>query len=926
MQDQTARQTSWWLISLCLIALLLNPFTAQALTLPPDVEEIRHYEGITEYKLKNNGLTVLLAPDDTNASVTVNMTYLVGARHENYGQTGMAHLLEHMLFKGTPTLKNALGEFSKRGLQANGTTWDDRTNYFASFTANPETLDWYIRWQADVMVNAMILREDLDSEMTVVRNEMEQSENSPSSMLLQKMTSAAYQWHNYGNAVIGARSDVENVDIEQLRDFYRMYYQPDNAVLVVAGKFDVQQTLDVIADAFSPIARPDRVLPREYTIEPVQDGERRVTLRRTGGTPLVATIYHIPQGAHPDFAAVVMATNILADTPSGPLYKALVPTGLATDVFGSASNNKDPHVALFGAMLPDDQEPEKVLNILNTVVADISQKPFTQEDLDRAKQQWLNGWNQLYSDISRVGVRLTEYIAKGDWRLFFQQRDAVKAVSLEQVQSAAEKYFVPSNRTEGLYIPTDKPVRAPAFEPQDLSALLKDYESESMDAISQAFDTSTANLDAQTQRKLLNLPSGTIKLALLPKPTRGDRVTALISVQFGDAETLKGKAAVSVLTAETLAYGTQQLSRQAISDHLDKLDSQIAVSGRGTTVEMQISSRKDTLKEALELAVEMLKTPSFEQDQFDEVSKRLVTYIQKSMSEPEAIAQNALDRYENPWPKDDLRYAPTFEESLDRIQQVSRDDLVDFHTQFYGNGEISVSVVGEFEPEVVENVLQTQLSDWKRAPKYTRLSDPYEAVKPHQFILETPDKANAFYLARLPIALQDTDPHYPALVMANFLLGQSHSSRLWTRIRDIEGLSYGVGSAVRASAFEPSAVWSLYAIYAPENLAKLRVALNEELERAQREGFTEEELETGKVGLLNLRALSRTRDATLASIWQSYLETNRTFAFAQAFDDRLQTLTLDEVNDALRQYLKAEDLVQAFAGDFAKSQTKSTTP
>src|SRR5690625_1602149 len=238
-------------------------------------DALNSVEGVTEYQLEN-GLRVLLAPDESQPNTTVNMTYMVGSRHENYGQTGMAHLLEHMLFRGTPTLPNALAEFSKRGLAANGTTSADRTNYFATFAADEETLYWYLDWQADVMVNATISHEELDAEMTVVRNEMERGENSPFRVLMQKMQAAAFQWHNYGKSTIGARSDVEQVDVEQLRAFYKEYYQPDNAVLIVSGRFDPDTTLDYIAKVFGAIPKPTRTLNPEYTIEPVQDGPRKI--------------------------------------------------------------------------------------------------------------------------------------------------------------------------------------------------------------------------------------------------------------------------------------------------------------------------------------------------------------------------------------------------------------------------------------------------------------------------------------------------------------------------------------------------------------------------------------------------------------------------------------------------------------------------
>ena len=226
-------------------------FTAPLLladSLPKGVSQVTSVEGITEYRLPN-GLRVLLMPDASKPTVTVNMTYLVGSRHENYGETGMAHLLEHLLFKGTPGNPKIPEEFNKRGMRMNGTTSLDRTNYYELFQANDDNLKWALDMEADRMVNSFIAKKDLDTEMTVVRNEYERGENSPGSVLMKRMQSVAYDWHNYGNSTIGNRSDIENVKIENLQAFYRQYYQPDNAVLLVAGKFDTAKVLQWIDGA-----------------------------------------------------------------------------------------------------------------------------------------------------------------------------------------------------------------------------------------------------------------------------------------------------------------------------------------------------------------------------------------------------------------------------------------------------------------------------------------------------------------------------------------------------------------------------------------------------------------------------------------------------------------------------------------------------
>jgi zinc protease len=345
------------------LCVLLPWHVALAQPLPAGVTAVRSVEGIDEYRLAN-GLQVLLVPDDSKPTTTVNLTYRVGSRHENSGETGMAHLLEHLLFKGSPKHPKVWAEFTARGLAANGTTSNDRTNYTATFAANDDHLQWYLGWLADSMVNSFIARADLDTEMTVVRNEMERGENNPSGILVQKMLAGAYQWHPYGRSVIGARSDVENVDIPRLQAFYRLYYQPDNATLIVSGRFDAAQVLRWVALSFGPIPKPARTLPALYTIDPVQDGERSVTLRRSGGAPLVYAVWHVPAGAHPDFAAVELLAQLLGDTPSGRLHRALVAPGLAASAFAFSWSLADPGVLVAGAQLAPGQAVERPREVL----------------------------------------------------------------------------------------------------------------------------------------------------------------------------------------------------------------------------------------------------------------------------------------------------------------------------------------------------------------------------------------------------------------------------------------------------------------------------------------------------------------------------------------------------------------------------------
>ena len=392
-------------------------------------------EGMTEYRLPN-GLRVVLYPDMSKPTATVNMTYLVGSRHENYGETGMAHLLEHLMFKGSKNYPNPTAEFTKRGFRMNGSTWLDRTNYHVSFTASDDNMKWALGWQADAMINSFIARKDLDTEMTVVRNEYEMGENRPTSVLLKRMQSVLFDWHSYGRSTIGARSDIENVEIENLQAFYRRYYQPDNAVLTVSGRFDTDEVLGWIAELFGPIAKPERVLPKEWTVEPAADGEREFTVRRPGETQMLMIGYRLPAALHPDWEPAAMATSILSDAPTGRLYKELVETGLATQVFGWTIPGAQPGFVVFGAQVKKGEDLGPVrAKMVDVIENSFARTPVTDQELERQKAEQATMFERQISDPEAFAVGLSDYIALGDWRVFFADRDAIAQVKTAEVDA-----------------------------------------------------------------------------------------------------------------------------------------------------------------------------------------------------------------------------------------------------------------------------------------------------------------------------------------------------------------------------------------------------------------------------------------------------------------------------------------------------------
>jgi zinc protease len=899
---------------------LLIPFAtfAAAAPLPAGLSEITSVEGITEYRL-DNGLQVLLVPDDSKPTTTVNVTYQVGSRQENYGETGMAHLLEHLLFKGTPTHRNLLGEFSKRGLRANGSTWYDRTNYFASFSANDENLKWYLAWQADAMVNSFIARSDLDTEMTVVRNEMERGENSPSRMLLQQTLATMYTWHNYGHSSIGARSDVENVDIARLQAFYRQYYQPDNATLIIAGRFDAAKTLAWVAQSFGPLPKPTRVLPVTYTLDPVQDGERMVTVRRVGGAPQIFAAFHVPPGAHPDFVAAELLSGILGNAPAGRLHKRLVEKQLAASTFGGAFGLAEPGPMFVGASLAPGQDVERAKAELLATLDAVSTEPITAEELARAKTQWLNDWEQGFTDPESVGVQLSDAIARGDWRLYFLQRDQVQALTLADVQRVANERLRADNRTVGLYLPTEQPQRAPAPARVDVAALVKDYRGNAAAAQAEAFEATPANLDARTLTS--QLASG-LKVALLPKGTRGGAVQARLRLRYGDERSLKGLETVAAFAGGLLDKGAAGLTRQQISDRFDALRAEVGFNADDQILTVSLTTTRDNLPASIELIGRLLREPTFPADALDELRRQWLSAIERQRKEPESLIGNALQRHGNPYPRGDLRYASTFDEMVQDVQAVKAEQLRAFHQRFYSAARGEFAAVGDLDAAAVKLALDKAFGDWRQpaagALPYVRVPRPLVAVKPERLVLDTPDKQNANLQAELALPLNDSSADYPALLMANYLFGLSESSRLWTRIREKEGLSYDVHSAVDWNRVEPNSRWVVTAIFAPQNQPKVEAALREELARALKDGFSASELDAARAGLLNLLRLSRAQDAAVAGQLVQNLDLGRTFAFAQALDDALAKLTAEQVSAAFRKYIDASRWVIAWGGDFKK--------
>ncbi len=880
-------------------------------------------EGITEYRLPN-GLRVLLAPDASKPTTTVNITYMVGSRHENYGETGMAHLLEHLVFKGTPSLpgKTIVEEFARRAMRFNGTTFYDRTNYYETFAASDENLDWALKMEADRMVNSFIARTDLDSEMTVVRNEMESGENNPGRVLWQNMTAAAYQWHNYGKSTIGARTDVENVKIDNLQGFYRTYYQPDNATLIVTGKFDSTKTLARIEQYFGSIAKPSRALPQLYTLDPVQDGAREVSVSRVGDSYIIGSLYHIAPGAHADANYSELVSFILGDTPNGRLHKALVDKKKVASVEADSLALRDPGYLMFFANLNKNQSREDAKKIMLSVVEGFKKEPITEVELKRAKTSVLNAFDKALSNPVAYGIGLSEAVAQGDWRLYFLRRDRIEKATLADVQKFAENYLVESNRTYGQFLPTDKPVRADVPKAPDLAVLLADYKGKAAVSQGEVFDPSPANIDQRTLR--FELPNG-MKGALLSKSTRGNTVNGQIVLRMGDEKSLFGKRETAQVVAQMMSRGTTQLSRQQIADRLEELKAKVNIgTSSGNTVNIDFETRREQLPETLALLREILRNPAFPAAEFEQFRNERITGIEEKRRQPDAIAQNELGRYDNPYKKGDVRYTSSFAEEIEAVKAIKPADLKAFHQAFYGADHGQVSLVGDFDAKTTQEALKSLLGDWKSKAKYSRVTNPYHVTKGTALSFETPDKANAFYIAGVSLPLKDDAPDAQAVILANRVFGGGGlKNRVIDRLRQKDGISYGAGSFLQLNPNDANSTLGLYAIYAPQNLAKLKAGVAEEIARLVKDGVTETELADAKSGILQNNQIVRAQDGALAGALTGQLYLGRTMKFVADNEAKLKATSLAEVNAAITKYFDESKLVQVYAGDFVAAAKRA---
>jgi zinc protease len=577
----------------------------------------------------------------------------------------------------------------------------------------------------------------------------------------------------------------------------------------------------------------------------------------------------------------------------------------------------DPGDIIFWAQVPPSDSLAAAREALIATVEGVKAKPIAAAEVDRVRAKALRQFDETFNDPQKLGVAISESIATGDWRLFFLQRDQWRKLTPGDVQRVALDYLKPANRTVGQFIPDSKPDRAPTPPSADLMALVKDYKGDPSVAAGESFEPTPANLEARTQR--FTLPNG-MKVTLLPKKTRGETVQLQMRLHQGDEKSLTGMSPRGGLATSMLALGTKKRDRQAFEDALDGLRAKLSIGGGETETVVRGQTVRAHLPELLRLTNEALREPSFPATEFEKLKRERLASLEEGKTDPQTIAERALERWDNPYPKGDVRYTPTFDEEVAEIKGAKLDQVKGFYSRFIGGANAELALVGDFDPAAMKTLVTELFGAWKSPSPFARVPNPYRPPAPTVMTAQTPDKANAAMFGRVAVKINDRSDDLPALIVVDKILGASPESRIPDRVREKEGLSYGIQTWIAPSSFEENSQINLYAIFAPQNRERLRTAISEELARALKDGFTETEIADAKRSLLQARRIARAQDGSLASglVQQAYL--GRTWDYAQKIDEAIAAVTLDRVNAALRKYVDAAGFAYSYAGDFAKAK------
>lgn len=901
-----------------ILSLLLLLCSSLAWALPAGIRQTAEFAGFTEYML-DNGMMVVLYPDTDKPGIAVNIVYRVGSRHEATGEAGHAHLLEHMLFKGIPGVADVAAEFRARGIQWNATTSWDRTNYMAVLPADEGRLAWVIDLEARRMVSATFTPQELDTEMSVVRNEFERARSNPYQSLGDSLRSVVLPAHPYGRSPLGTLEQIERVDFARLRAFYKAHYRPDNAVLVMAGNFSPEAALEQVARCFGALPRPDSPVYHPQVVEPPQLGPRELTVQRTGGVELALIGYRTPAARHPDWHALQVLSLMLQRGGAGVLYRDLEQNRKLSEAAFVVAGFLDPAlsmaIALPGHGLSLDAARASLIETLEVGLA-----ARLVEDEMRTAQQALDVMlERAMEQPQSVAMMLTEPIAQGDWRLLFAQRDGYAAVTLADVHRVAGTYLRSDNRTVALYRPAPQVVGVSMPEPRPLSEQIAALKPRQAPSAGEALSGEPAELEARTTRLE---PRPGWRVAVLRKKQKADVVQVHLVFRHSAPHDMGADFGWNLL-GPWVFQGTATMNTDQFKTAMTALKAVGSLTVSPQHLAIRVDAPRAGLESALALMAELAMRPRLDPEDFQRLKAATLRSWDDGVNDPGArlglMQARLINRVLGTRPGDfEHRWAGA--EYKSRLERLTDGELRALVTTRWGASDVSVSAVGDVDASQLVATVARLFGGWGPGAAFVRPESRMVPVPGQRHHARVQDRPNAALSATLFLPMNLDDAERPALQMAHNLLSRGPDSVLWKKIRDELGASYDVSGSHHFPTHGDRATLSIAAGSPPHRLEEVLQAIGSELLRLKREGFEAAHLERARRDVLASRKKSRTEEARLMGLLDFQLDRRVDFLASQLEDDRIAALTLDQVNAAFRRHVDWSRFVVLTAGQVGEDQ------
>ena len=889
--------------------LLLAPTTnATASTNnPPTATLDAQAGGVTSYLLPN-GFKIILIPYPTAATTRVELLVKSGSKHEGYGETGMAHLLEHMLFKGAGARASLKQDLTAIGANWNGTTSTDQTRYFETMAADPEKIDEAIKIEADRFLRPRFTQADLVTEMPVVRNELEQGDNSPERILSRALFRQSYFWHGYGRPPIGARSDIENAPFTVLQAFHARHYRPDNAALIVSGKFDVPHVLQLASTLFSVGINPATPKPANWTWEESRAVTNRSELYFPAGKTLVASAWKLPGQNDRSTYAMDMAVAAICDPDWGSLRKDIVLTRkLANMASCSTQDNADYSLFIASAAAGKEADADALSKALHAHIEAAAHQGITQAQLDRALQEYQADSERLDNAHESLASALSVSEVHGDWRLLFEERDILKSITVAEANAALKKWVVAINRSDVLMHHADTLVAPVIPQPADGKAMVAGKSWPSVIKTSDPIPTSAREI-AHASRVIL-LDDGQVKAGLISRRTQGDMAWISVHNHYGSADSLKGRTHACSIASGLMHFGGGGLSRDALDAKMTSLKARGSVSLGGFSLE----APRTTLSEALDTLISVWSAPTLPPGEFENLKAATISSIEAALQEPASLASEVVEQRFNNYPPTHPFRHYTPEEGLQTIRAMTYDDAKRCIDDFNGRAHMTIGIVGAFSKDDVEKVW-TQIT---RLPKarvaYARIPaiEPAPQLDVTPVVTSLPNKPNATVFGKTVIPLIQSAEDYAALRLAIEIIGGNSESRIWQQLRENSGLAYSAGASLNGGTFEPRGSITFMASAPSGRSDEALALLQQEIARALKDGFSEQEVTREKLAWAQQRTNNLRAESSYAGMLAKGLFDGYDLKFIADYDARLARTTVAEVNRAFRKYLEAAPIIWA---------------